>query len=103
MSGPGLPLFESPADAPSVGLARRTDPATAQEAAASVPATDLELLVLTALQEGAATTEELARRLDLSLVTVSPRLKPLERKGFVRRAGRRQNVSGRPATVWEAV
>jgi len=50
------------------------------------------------LADGDATSHELAERLGLSLVTVSPRLAPLRRKGLVVEAGRRD---GR--TVWRRV
>ena len=80
-------------------LARRNDPATSHEAAQRVCGQELALRVLESLQtHGCATSHELAARLGLSLVTVSPRLKPLETFGKVQRVGRSQ---GR--TVWAAV
>src|SRR5262245_55929979 len=85
--------------------ARRRDPATSFEAAEQIGphVTHLEGAVLQALkQQGPATTEELAARLGMSLVTVSPRLRPLELKGKVRRAGTRANSSGRQGTIWES-
>src|SRR5215831_7052336 len=83
--------------------ARRKDPLTSFQAAEAIGqhVTALETLVLDALKAGPATTEELAARLDISLVTVSPRLRPLELKGKVRRKGTKANSSGRQATVWE--
>jgi len=87
------------------GRARHTDPDTSREAAESVDATRLQSLVLGALKSAGPsglTTEELSERLNLSLVTVSPRLSPMEKKGLVARAGRRPNRSGRTAIVWRA-
>jgi len=76
-------------------LARRRDPATSRDAAASVDGVGLAARVLEALEAGPATSHELARRLNLELVTVSPRMAPLERLGHVERAGREGN-----RTVW---
>lgn len=84
-------------------LARSSDPITSHDAARHVDTNALEHLVLAELRNGPGTTEDLARRLNRSLVTVSPRLKPLEAKGLVRRAGRARNQSGSLATVWEAI
>jgi DNA-binding MarR family transcriptional regulator len=87
--------------------ARRTDPETAHEAAESIsdalPA--LEAQVLTALRargDRGATTHELAEYLQLSLVTVSPRLRPLALKGLVLDSGfKRAGSSGRRSIVWK--
>lgn len=86
-------------------LARRTDPETSKHAAETLNTAALERVVLEALRERpqGATSEELAEDTGLSLVTISPRLKPLEGKHLVRRDGTRPNRSGRPATVWKAV
>lgn len=81
-----------------VPRARRTDPDTSRSAAARIDGSGLAERVLGALADGDATTHELAERLGLSLVTVSPRLAPLRRKGLVVEAGRRD---GR--TVWRRV
>jgi DNA-binding transcriptional ArsR family regulator len=79
--------------------ARRSDPETSKAAAGSVDAVGLALVVLESLrQHGPATAHELADRLSLQLVTVSPRLKPLEDRGKVRRA--QEKRQGR--TVWIA-
>jgi predicted ArsR family transcriptional regulator len=66
----------------------------------------LEELVLSILQRrpSGLTTHELADVLQLSLVTVSPRMRPLVRRGAVIDSGeRRKNVSGRASIVWKAV
>jgi DNA-binding MarR family transcriptional regulator len=90
-----------PFDDADAGAARYTDPATSHEAAASISATQLESLVLAELsRRGPGTTEQLAARMEMSLVTVSPRMKPLESKGLIVRAGRAVNQSGRTAIVW---
>lgn len=88
-----LPLFATPA------RARATDPATSHDAARSVDTSALEALVLDTLRDHPAglTTKEMARVTGEDRVTLSPRLRPLARKGLVREAGKR----GR-SIVWEA-
>jgi DNA-binding MarR family transcriptional regulator len=99
--------------------ARRLDPHTSHDAAASVKVTDLEAVVLYALKDigtEGATSHEVADHVGMDLVTISPRLKPLEKKGLVRRnllpgwldTGRlvyqtRPGKSGRQSVVWFAV
>ena len=92
--------------------ARRTDPATAHRAAKSVNATRLEAVVLNVLQsfgERGATSHEVAEVAEMELVTVSPRFKPLESKGFIVRKKHNGEVvtrigkSGRASVVWVAV
>ena len=79
-------------------LARRSDPETSQEAAGRTDGARLAQMVYEELKSrGGSTSHELAARMGLSLVTVSPRMKPLEDAGKVRRIGRRD---GR--TIWEA-
>jgi hypothetical protein len=88
--------------------ARNTDPLTSHAAAASLvdelPA--LEARVLQQLRwcgERGATSAELAELLDLPLVTVSPRLRPLADKGrIVATDERRRGESGRARIVWRA-
>lgn len=78
--------------------ARSRDPSTSHAAAARVDGSELAGKVLVSLRiDGPATSHELAERLGLSLVTVSPRMKPLETAGKVARDGKRE---GR--TVWRA-
>lgn len=85
--------------------ARRTDPRTSHDAAASINMPMLEAAVYGCLKaHGPCTSFEVADILRLSLVTVSPRLRPLADKGLVRDSGeRRLGQSGRKQTVWEIV
>jgi DNA-binding HxlR family transcriptional regulator len=75
-------------------LARNSDPLTSDEAAEAVPVNRLEQIVLNHLgfwQEQGRTSHELALSTGLSLVSISPRMKPLEQKNLiVRTAERRQ-------------
>lgn len=91
-------------DNAEVGRARHRDPDTAKAAAKSTDATRLEGLVLEELRKAepdGLTTEELADRLGISLVSVSPRLRPLVNKGrVIDSGGRRRNRSGKKAIVW---
>ncbi len=88
---------------PSEALARNTDPQSSHDAAAIVDVGQLEARVLGALRVyGASTTEELADKSGIPLVSVSPRMKSLERKNLVARAGKRKNRSGVSAILWEA-
>jgi predicted transcriptional regulator len=82
--------------------ARRTDPETSHEAARSINITRLEKVVLDAfISHGEMTTHELAQVTSLELVTVSPRVRPLVRKGLIRDSGRRKiGESGRPSIIW---
>lgn len=83
--------------------ARRDDLQTSHDAAASVRPTRLEQLVFDALsaRPRGATSFELADALGLSLVTISPRLRPLVNKGKVIADGTRAGASGRMQTVWK--
>lgn len=83
------------------GAARARDPDTSREAARKLCAAPLCLAVLKALAVKDMTVEELAVHLQMEIVSISPRLKPLEMAGFVSRTeGRRKGVSGRPRIVW---
>lgn len=86
------------------GAYRRVDPGTSRAAAASIDATTLESIVVDTLRRlGGATTYEIAAVTHLSLVTISPRLRPLVRKGLVRDSGlTRAGDTGRRRIVWEA-
>lgn len=84
-------------------FARRRDPATSKAAAASISPTPLEAAVYGALlAHGPMTTHELSEVLRLSLVTVSPRLRPMADRGLVEDSGtKRLNPSGRQSIVWK--
>ena len=70
--------------------ARRTDPITSHQAAATVNTARLEALVVDALTElEAATMHAVASHLARELVSISPRFKPLEKKGLIEKCGRR--------------
>jgi predicted ArsR family transcriptional regulator len=90
----------------SAALSRVNDPSTSFEAAASIEGRlpELEAIVLEELRkrgDDGATSHELAAALELSLVTVSPRLKPLQSKGLVIDSGfKRTGESGRKSIVW---
>ena len=87
-------------------FARRSDPPTSKASATRVTRTvsELQSCVLAALRRhGPGTTEEIAHWTGKSLVTISPRLKPLEVKGLVERFSRKVNQSGHTATVWKAI
>lgn len=87
------------------GAVRSTDPDTSVEAALSIKATELESRVLDAIMRRAdgATSHEISESLHMSLVTVSPRLRPLVRKGLIEDSGeRRVGESGRRSIVWRA-
>jgi DNA-binding MarR family transcriptional regulator len=85
------------------GAARHSDPVTSQLAAGSVSATHLEWLVYTYLFKTGRdlTALEIARGMHMDIRTVSPRLKPLERKGGVVRSGKRYcvNDAGNPSLM----
>ena len=85
------------------GLSRRDDPATSRQAAAAVNVNALENEVLYALNEyGPMTSAEIAERCRRSLVSISPRLRPLANKGKVVDTGeRRRTASGATAIVWK--
>lgn len=76
-----LPLFAH---------ARASDPETSHEAAASVNVAALEAKVLKVLRASGEpkSSHQIAALLGLELVSISPRLKPLEERGLVKRAGR---------------
>lgn len=88
------------------GAARVADPDTAKQAASKLPARAVENIVLHAIESApdGLTSEEAAERTGLSLVTVSPRMRPLERQGKIfESVDRRKNKSGSPAIVWKSV
>lgn len=81
-----LPLFRA-----TPARARATDPETSHEAAASVDTSELEALVLDTLRRhpDGLTTKEMARVTGEDRVTLSPRCRPLARKGLIVEAGKR--------------
>jgi hypothetical protein len=86
-----------------IGRSRQRDPLTSKKAAATVPVAELEDRVLRALRlsRDGLTTHELSFTLKVDLVSVSPRMKPLVRKGLVENSGRfRRGNSGRASIVW---
>lgn len=84
--------------------ARSTDPDTSHDAAASVDERFIDSKIfdcLTAHGPEGATCEEISDEMQMSRVTISPRLAPLSREGKVlRTAWRRPGSSGRNQIVW---
>lgn len=82
--------------------ARNEDPDTSHEAAAAVNGKALEGKVCKALEAvEALTTEAITERLGHPhRDAISPRMRSLERKGFVERVGKRLNRSGVHAIAW---
>jgi len=84
-------------------LARNTDPVTSHQAADYVNVTKREAEVLAVLEaaEFGLTTNEIAKYLGRSLVSISPRLKPLVIKMLVEDSGnRRSGPEGRARIIW---
>lgn len=80
-------------------LARHTDPATSHAAAAAVATSvaHLDLLILAGLiLRGPMSSHDIAAYIERGLVSVSPRMKPLEQRGLVKRVGRAGN-----RTLWD--
>ena len=99
-----LDLFSQPG---GDAWARSSDPDTAHDAANQTRGSNaarLSQLVLTVLEaRGPSTSEELANYTGESLVSISPRLRPLARKGLVVEDGRKKTASGSSAIVWRFV
>ncbi len=84
-------------DLPLFGAARASDPETSHVAAKRAFGA-LSVRIVRSLQEdGPATAHALAERLGLELVSVSPRMRPLAKRGFVQESDRKEK--GR--IVWE--
>lgn len=82
--------------------ARNTDPVTSHEAAASIDANRMEMIVLEEFMsaKNGLTAEELSDRLPgLPLNAITPRLAPLKRKGYLQPIGKRKARSGRSQLV----
>ena len=88
--------------------ARNTDPGTAHEAAAAIEgekANQMERLVLDVLNghPGGLTSHELVSLTGLPWNTVTPRIRPLVRKGMAIDSGRRRpGPANRRCIVWAA-
>jgi len=92
-----LPLFDQ-----EPRRVRRADPETSKAAARHIRVGTLRAAIWDALganPEG-LTSEELARVTGKSLVSISPRLRPMEQQGLLKQAGVRKNSSGDYAIVW---
>jgi len=86
--------------------ARTSDPETSILAAESIDPTEREAEVLEILRahpEGLTEAEVADRLPHRDRVSVSPRFRPLRRKGKIREAGERVGASGRKARVWVIV
>ena len=87
---------------PFTALARHTDPGTSHDAAARMAygVATLETMVVQCLRAAPSglTTDEIATHTGVRLVSVSPRMKPLELRGLVVRTAERRD--GR--IVWRA-
>lgn len=82
---------------PLRALARRRDPATSHRAARRINAGSVSARIVESLRAyGAGSSHDLAVRLGLSLVTVSPRMRPLQRAGRVAES----NVDEHGRIVW---
>ena len=80
--------------------ARNTDPETSHQAAATVDANALEERALGVLRsEGNLNTKEMSELTGIHVNSLSPRMKPLELKGLVRRTDEKRGG----CIVWEAV
>lgn len=91
----------------TAALARHSDPSTSAMAASTVDVTRLEGIILDKLKRyklPGATTYELAESLGLSLVSVSPRMRPLVEKRLIIDTGFRvRGAAGRMHIIWRAV
>lgn len=98
-------LFSPENVAKTEAYARRTDPVTSLAAAQSIKTSDLEQKVFDVIADiGGATTHEIADRTGISLVSVSPRIRPLVRKNLIRDSGKkREGKSNRKSIVWEVI
>jgi DNA-binding MarR family transcriptional regulator len=111
------PFLDRPVVVPARKLARRTNPATSQDAAGRVAefASDHHAIILATLRKhGGSTVNEVATYCKLDAHAVGKRMNELERAGLARcvmDAGKgghcgqpltRMTPSGRQARVWEA-
>ena len=97
-----LPLFDQ-------AHARKTDPVTSHEAAKSITPSlnKIEQGIYDALRSflpGGATSDEIVEASGIQYRTVTPRLKPMCKKGFVVDSGeRKRGDSGRRQIIWVAI
>jgi hypothetical protein len=85
---------------------RHTDPPTSKSAARRVDVNHYEALVLRALRfhPNGMTSHEVAVYLDLPLVTVSPRFRPLVNKNLIIDSGeKRAGVGFKSSIVWKVL
>jgi hypothetical protein len=96
-----LPLFDQ-------AHARKTDPATSHEAAKLITPSlnKIEQVIYDALRSflpGGATSDEIVEASGIQYRTVTPRLKPMCKKGFVvDSGGTKRGDSGRRQIIWVA-
>lgn len=88
--------------------ARTTDPLSSFEAADTVPVNELEAVCLRWLRQcpEGLTSRAIADLSGMELVSISPRLKPLEDRGLIYRDGKRayrSRVACVACVVWKAV
>lgn len=86
--------------------ARITDPDTSHKAANEVETSRLEQMVLVQLSScpDGLTNHELVERTGCSWNTITPRLRPLVRKGLVVDSGtRRKGPTNKSCIVWRAI
>lgn len=87
--------------------ARTTDPQTSHDAAQSIegdPATRIEKIILNALENSidGLTTHEIVDATGIAYATVTPRLKPMRKKGLAVDSGvTRPSPTGRQCIVWK--
>lgn len=85
--------------------ARNSDPETSHAAAASLDIPRMSAIALGAIRNSPVglTSSEIADVVGLPRDSISPRIKPLVKKGFVVAAGKRPGPTGRQQIVWESV
>ena len=87
--------------------ARKTDPDTSKQAASDLIGKErlsrLQMKALVALETlgGSGINDEVVEASKEDWRSITPRMKPLERKNLVRRNGARKAASGSDQTVWE--
>jgi len=96
-----LPLFDQ-------ARARKTDPVTSHEAAEKITPhlgtiDDAIYKALLEVGERGATSDEIVKMTDIKYRSVTPRLKPMCKKGFVVDSGEtKRGDSGRQQIIWVA-